>query len=308
LKEAGEPWFLNLREELQPNASITHTTQRELIHLKARDAAKKGAKALFIYNTDESKPDMRYTGNDKDQTLPIPVIFVRNAESVKYFTDEAATLQIKLNIKFTRNSRTGHNILAYLDNGARTTIVLGAHYDHLGMGEEGNSLSGIKEKQIHNGADDNASGIAALLELSKLLKKSRLKNNNYLFIAFSGEEQGLLGSRYFVDNPTINLPKINYMINMDMIGRLNDSSKTLTVGGYGTSPHWAKLITRPKKEVFFHIRYDSSGTGPSDHTSFYRKNIPVLFFFTGLHSDYHKPGDDFNKLNYTGGYRNIFTK
>lgn len=203
----------------------------------------------------------------------------------------------------------GHNVIGYIDNGAATTIVLGAHYDHLGYGEDGNSRSTSKEPAIHNGADDNASGTAALIELARGLKKSKAKNNNYLFIAFSGEELGLFGSKYFVENPTIDLKTVNYMINMDMLGRLNDSAKVLTIGGFGTSPAWDNAINNNE---FFKLPYpgvspqslvikiDSSGTGPSDHTSFYRKDIPVLFYFTGLHSDYHKPTDDADKINYDG--------
>ena len=126
------------------------------------------------------------------------------------------------------------------------------------------------------------------------------KKNNYLFIAFSGEELGLFGSKYFAEHPTIDLTKVNYMLNMDMVGRLNDSSHVLTVGGYGTSPTWGELFSTNNDKKYFTIKFDSSGTGPSDHTSFYKKDIPVLFFFTGLHSDYHKPTDDFDKINYQG--------
>ncbi|HRI22986.1 MAG TPA: M20/M25/M40 family metallo-hydrolase, partial [Panacibacter sp.] len=187
-----------------------------------------------------------------------------------------------------------------LDNGASKTIVIGAHYDHLGYGEDHNSLY-TGEAAIHNGADDNASGTAALIELAKMLKTSKLKSRNYLLLAFSGEELGLFGSKYFTEHPTIPLSTADYMINMDMLGRLNDSSHALTVGGYGTSPAWGQTFSATDK--FFTIKFDSSGSGPSDHTSFYRKDIPVLFFFTGLHSDYHKPGDDAVKINYTGELR-----
>jgi Predicted aminopeptidases len=159
------------------------------------------------------------------------------------------------------------------------------------------------EKLIHNGADDNASGIGGLIELARMLKTGKEKNSNYLFIAFSGEELGLFGSKYFTEHPTVDLAAVNYMINMDMIGRLNDSTNTVTVGGYGTSPSWS-FIGKEKK-LPFSIKIDSSGSGPSDHTSFYRKSIPVLFFFTGLHSDYHRPTDDANKINTIGEYRII---
>jgi hypothetical protein len=151
---------------------------------------------------------------------------------------------------------------------------------------------------IHNGADDNASGSAALIELSKQLKNSNLKNNNYIFIAFSGEELGLFGSKYYTEHPAVDLTNTNYMINMDMVGRLNDSTHGFTIGGYGTSPVWGQELS--STDQYFKINFDSSGTGPSDHTSFYRKDIPVLFFFTGAHSDYHKPSDDADKINYNG--------
>jgi len=155
-------------------------------------------------------------------------------------------------------------------------------------------------RNIHNGADDNASGTAALIELAKMMKKSKFKKNNYLFIAFSGEELGLYGSKYFTEHPTVALATINYMINMDMVGRLNDSTKSLAVGGFGTSPAWATVIKPNEKKLPFVIKIDSSGSGPSDHTSFYRKDIPVLFFFTGQHKDYHRPTDDAERINYDG--------
>src|SRR5678815_4702617 len=120
------------------------------------------------------------------------------------------------------------------------------------------------------------------------------------FIAFSAEELGLNGSKFFTEHPTIDFTKVNYMINMDMVGRLNDSSQVVTIGGYGTSPQWSSLIDPNNKKNPFSIKIDSSGTGPSDHTSFYRKDIPVLFFFSGLHSDYHRPTDDADKINYKG--------
>src|SRR5205814_2448708 len=135
---------------------------------------------------------------------------------------------------------------------------------------------------------------------SGLMENCRITKNNYLVNEFSGEELRLFGSIYFVENPTVSLGKVNYIINMDMVGRLNDSTKVLTIGGYGTSPEWASLINLKSKKSPFVIEIDSSGTGPSDHTSFYRKGIPVLFFFTGLHADYHKPSDDFDKINYSG--------
>ncbi|WP_425550284.1 M20/M25/M40 family metallo-hydrolase [Algibacter aquimarinus] len=202
--------------------------------------------------------------------------------------------KVNYNVVKGDSTITGINVLGYLNNNAKTTIVIGAHYDHLGYGAEGSLHRG--EKAIHNGADDNASGVAVMLNLAEKLKEKNT-NNNYLFMAFSGEEMGLLGSNYFVKNPTTDIKKINYMINMDMVGRLKADS-TLAVYGVGTSPI-LKQTLRAHNDSFKLIQKES-GIGPSDHTSFYNADIPVLHFFTGQHEDYHKPSDDFEKLNYQG--------
>ncbi len=195
----------------------------------------------------------------------------------------------------TDKSITGRNVLGFIDNNAKKTIVIGAHYDHLGWGIEGSLYKG-KEKMVHNGADDNASGVAVLLQIVKMLQHTN-SNNNYLFMCFSGEEMGLLGSNYFVKNATISTKNINYMINMDMVGRLKKDS-TLAIYGVGTNPDFKQIIEASNHN--FHLVEKLSGVGPSDHTSFYLSDIPVLHFFTGQHEDYHKPSDDANKLNYSG--------
>ena len=195
--------------------------------------------------------------------------------------------------------QTGKNVVGYIDNGAPTTIVIGAHFDHLGFGGKGSGSTSTEEGQIHNGADDNASGVAMLLQLAANLKKLKEKsNNNYLFIAFSGEEKGLFGSNFYSKNPTIELKRVNYMINMDMVGRLN-KEKDLAVYGVGTSPN-LKSFLETNNSYNFDLIYEESGVGPSDHTSFYLQDIPVLHFFTGQHEDYHKPTDDADKINYKG--------
>ncbi|MDP5081132.1 MAG: M28 family peptidase [Winogradskyella sp.] len=207
-------------------------------------------------------------------------------------------------VEFTTNADstiTGHNVIGFIDNNAKTTIVIGAHYDHLGHGGEG-SLYREKDKAIHNGADDNASGVAVMLHLASRLKtkndySENKDKNNYLFMAFSGEEMGLLGSNYFSKNPTIDAESINYMINMDMVGRMKADS-TLAVYGTGTSPMFKQTLKSNNDK--FKLVENESGVGPSDHTSFYLIDIPVLHFFTGQHEDYHKPGDDSEKLNYDG--------
>ncbi|MCB0433261.1 MAG: M28 family peptidase, partial [Mangrovimonas sp.] len=202
-------------------------------------------------------------------------------------------------VKFTSadstGTITGHNVIAYLNNNAEQTVVIGAHYDHLGYGDEGSLYRG-EDKAIHNGADDNASGVAMLLDLAGKLKTTNT-GNNYLFIAFSGEEMGLLGSNYFAKNPTLSKENLNYMINMDMVGRLKADS-TLAVYGTGTSPMFKQVLEAHNNK--FKLIENESGVGPSDHTSFYLQDIPVLHFFTGQHEDYHKPSDDYDKINYNG--------
>ena len=195
------------------------------------------------------------------------------------------------------------NVIGYLDNKAAKTIVIGAHFDHLGLNEHHNSTLMNSEGQIHNGADDNASGVSAVLELARLFSQNKLKENaNYVFALFSGEEDGLMGSKQFAENVKSKYPNVVSMINLDMVGRLN-KDKVLTVGGVGTSPIFGEIIKK-YKPAGFNLAIDSSGVGPSDHTSFYLKDIPVLFLFTGTHSDYHKPSDDTDLINFEG-LRNI---
>ena len=200
-------------------------------------------------------------------------------------------------IKFTENADgtiNGRNVVGFIDNKVTNTVIIGAHFDHLGYGGDG-SLYRDSIKAIHNGADDNASGVAVMLNLASKLKNTNT-SNNYLFIAFSGEEMGLLGSNYFVKNSTIDNKTVSYMINMDMVGRLKDSA--LAVYGTGTSPIFKQVLKSHNND--FKLIQKESGVGPSDHTSFYLADMPVLHFFTGQHKDYHRPSDDTETLNYEG--------
>lgn len=202
----------------------------------------------------------------------------------------------------TATTIIGNNVVGFIDNGAAYTVIIGAHYDHLGYDEFGSSTyraeKADEKPMIHNGADDNASGTAALIELARVLKTSTYKGHNYLFIAFSGEEEGLLGSNFFAKHPTIDTAKMAYMINMDMVGRLDTAKQSFAISGTGTSPSWETTLKQIPTDL--KVKFDASGTGASDHTSFYYINIPVLHFFTGTHYDYHKPSDDADKINYHG--------
>src|SRR5436189_2946972 len=261
------PWFFDLKETLEENKVNPHFDLEGFIKTKAEEVKKKSASALFIYNSSAIDDKLAFNAKDRSAQLLIPVVYVSKSASGKLFRDADAPLDINLKIKITDKIRTGSNVIGYINNNAVNTVILGAHFDHLGFGEDGNSMLRTGEKLMHNGADDNASGTAALIELARILKNTKQKNNNYLFIAFSAEELGLNGSKFFTEHPTIDFSKVNYMINMDMVGRLNDSSQVVTIGGYGTSPQWSSLIDPNNKKNPFVIRIDSSGTGPSDHTS-----------------------------------------
>jgi hypothetical protein len=192
------------------------------------------------------------------------------------------------------------NVVAVLEGEgphADETIVIGAHYDHLGFGGEGSFVIGKKE--IHNGADDNGSGTAVLVEVARLLstREKRLPRR-VVFIAFTGEERGLIGSARYCREPLFPLDKTVAMLNMDMVGRLKDEK--LIIQGLDTATEFVAVIDRLNEGFGFDLTKKDGGTGPSDHSSFYLQKIPVMHFFTGLHSDYHRPSDDVEKINVPG--------
>ena len=205
--------------------------------------------------------------------------------------NQSASLTV--NIKTTRV--TVNNVLAYLPGQTDEYVIIGAHYDHLGRGDS-NSLAPSQIGQIHPGADDNGSGTAGVLELARMLAplKGQLRRG-ILFESFAGEELGLLGSAAWVRNPTRPLDKAVAMLNMDMIGRIKDQK--IYIGGVGTGSTLKATVEQAAANSGFKIEYSPGGYSSSDHTSFVAKKIPVLFFFSGLHSDYHKPSDTWEKIN-----------
>jgi aminopeptidase YwaD len=212
-KEKGMPWFWDIKESLEENKDNPHFDLTDAIKNKAIEYAGKGASALIVFNSGDVNDELKFDGKSKSSEVKIPVVYLTKIASEKYLSDNSADLNIDLQTAFGNKKRTGHNVIGYIDNGAAHTIIIGAHYDHLGYGEDHNSLWTGKP-EIFNGADDNASGTAAVLELAKILKNSKLKNNNYLFICFSGEELGLFGSKYFTENPTVPLDAVSYMIKL----------------------------------------------------------------------------------------------
>jgi aminopeptidase YwaD len=311
-----------------PHGKFTTAGQ---LRFKVAAAQSAGVGALLIISSeDDLKNDSLarlHYDNAGLAAIPVAVISKQTAEKL------ANAKQVTLQTDVVRVDVPAHNVVGVIEGSDPVlkdeSIVIGAHYDHLGRGGEGSLAP--REGEIHHGADDNASGTAGVLELARIFSTQRPKlKRTLVFIAFSGEEEGLLGSNYYVNHPLMPLDKTVAMINMDMIGRMKD--RKLIIGGVGTAKEWRGLITQanmaqkttitansdapaPKGVPIvvsangrpimttdpngaFELTMNEDGYGPSDHSSFYSKQIPVLFFWTGTHNDYHKPSDTFDKINY----------
>jgi hypothetical protein len=215
---------------------------------------------------------------------------------------QLTNVEAEVYVDATRILKTVRNVVGLLPGTvpalADETVVIGAHYDHLGRGGR-SSMDSKLIGQIHNGADDNASGVAGVLELAAAFARDPApRKRGYLFITFAAEELGLNGSAYWASHPTRPIDKVIAMLNMDMIGRVHDNQ--IILGGIGTSPSFPALVDTAAKAAGLELKSTRSGYGASDHTSFYVKNVPVLFFFSGLHSDYHRPTDDWDRINAVG--------
>jgi len=296
-------------------------TQHSQLITKAINARNHGARAVIVLNgkLGDGEEDLLTRFGSVSGPENIGAIFVqaKNAVAESWFqsagkslkdvqdqinssTKPASfafpeTLQLSLHIDIETTRATVNNVLAWLPGQTDEYVIVGAHYDHLGRGNF-DSLAPSQIGQIHPGADDNASGTAGVLELARLLapQHDQLKRS-ILFMNFAGEELGLLGSAAWVKDPTRPLAKAVAMINMDMIGRIKDDK--VYIGGVGTGSSFKSILEQAQKETPFKIEYSAGGYSSSDHTSFVSKKIPVLFFFSGLHSDYHKPSDTWDKIN-----------
>ena len=291
--------------------------------LKAIAAKDRGAVALVVIAADEKFGNERLAKLSYDQTAGeagVPVAVVSRQVAAKWFgLADAAQLgamekakdkwaeyaqklrdvTVGLSVEITRRAVPAYNVVGVIEgndpNLKREYIVIGAHYDHLGHG--GESSLAPNSSDIHHGADDNASGTAGLLELARIFSAQRGQlRRSVIFIAFSAEESGLIGSNAYVNNPGAPLANTVAMLNLDMVGRLRGNK--LTVGGVGTSPEFRKLVESLNNG--FTLQLSEDGFGPSDHSSFYAKRVPVLFFYSGSHEDYHKPSDTADKINYEG--------
>ncbi len=306
-------------------------TQRAALRAKLKNAQKHGAVAVIFVNdiasTKEKKDKLipfGYGGNAAGKVIPAFHITQEKADQLlktglgKTLADIESAIDEKMlpqsqllsgvhlegNADIISNSVEGLNVIGILEpqdvkEGTENieTIVVGAHYDHVGWGGQGSLAPGTKA--IHNGADDNASGTTALLELvRRITERDERFSRRIIFIAFSAEEKGLLGSKYYVNHPVVPLLNTIAMINLDMVGRLADEK--LTVFGLGSSSVWSKILDESERETELNFFREKKAFGPSDHASFYEKQIPVLHLFTGLHEDYHRPTDDIEDVNIQG--------
>jgi hypothetical protein len=318
-------WVLILRGDPEPEKSVSgfipFSSDRDKV-LAAKDMGASGA--LLVSGPVFDEEDSFETLSSGDYSVEIPVLRIKRKVADKILEGKNTTiadLEKRINsTKKTSGFETGakvsggseiiekksttRNVIMILPGQDELLkdeyIIIGAHYDHLGMGGPGSSSRARDTVAVHHGADDNASGVGEMIELAE---KFALTNGSHkrsiILAAFSGEESGLLGSKYFTENPLIDLKKVNAMINLDMVGRLQDSS-SLQVGGAGTAEGLKELVKSLSDTNLIRLTFSDEGYGPSDHSSFYGKNIPVLFYSTGAHLDYHTPSDTWDKINYTG--------
>jgi hypothetical protein len=279
LQESGSPWFQDLRELLESGAGNPHFDLRGAIRAKAAACASKGATALILYNSGRSADNLSFDPRDKEEPVVIPVLYITKEAKRKYLKDDEASLDIKLKVAFSERKRIGHNVVGYLDNGAASTVVIAAHYDHLGVG--GDTSLRRDTAIVTRPWKDDVCGVAGVIELARMLEASKLKANNYLFVAFSGEEQGVYGSKYLAGHLPLDVSRVNYMLDQDRIDPQTDSTHGLIVGGFGTSSSWWGICREVKDVKGLSFRLDSAYSRVGDYSSFYTRDIPVLALYAG---------------------------
>ena len=326
--DAKGKWVIILRADPEldnPNSAfITYSKDRTKI-LAARDAGAAGV--LLVSGAEVEKDDLLMElklGRDNVSEM-IPVANITRALANKILLQSGKTIEdlekliieshspssfeietsVNISLEVIKGEVETQNVVAYIEgsdpNLKNEYVVLGAHYDHLGMGGAESGSRRPDTTAVHNGADDNASGVAAMIEIAEKLSamKDSLKRS-VVFVAFAGEEMGLLGSKFFAENPLFDLKSVQTMINLDMVGRLDTTSNTLSIGGTGTSTAFENLLKEMEKSSNLNIAQSPEGFGPSDHASFYVLDIPVLFFTSGGNSEYHTPFDDADLINFNG--------
>lgn len=271
LREKGVPWFADVKDWVEDNAPDHVTDIDKRVQKEAQRAAAKGSTALFLYNSSNTADNIRYNNKDKTPPLPIPVIYITAEGFKKYFNDQSQILDIELNVAFEKLIKNYNNIAGYIDNGAASNIIIAAPYDNLYVDEYQTAVANQKV----NDTVDAVGGTSMLIELAKMLRSSKAKNNNYTFIAYSGESVMLQSSKW-INSTTVTSPA-NYIINLNSVGRYDDNKKLL-IEGYGTSANFLETL-KPLAGKTLEVTVDSSFAGRD--TSVHYAKVPVLSFFTG---------------------------
>lgn len=270
---------------------------------KINNALAHKAAAVFFVTPPDQDDTLMSMGGAHVAVKDIPIVLLRRKglEKLGLSLAEPGSFSAIGQTELIPVKDTGYNVVGYLPTGNDTTVIIGAHFDHLGWGGKGSSRYLGREKKIHYGADDNASGTAAMMELARHFAsiKSQLRYS-LLFVAFSGEETGILGSAWYVRNWTIDSSKLRMMVNLDMVGRLRAQDKGLAIFGTGTCTEFKQYFDSTLTDSTMKLNFQETGTAPSDVTAFYNNGIPVLFFFTGQHEDYHTPEDVVGKIDTHG--------
>jgi hypothetical protein len=322
--DAGGKWVMILRADPEIDNAMSGFAQHSADRDKVMLAKDRGAAGVLMVSGEKLDPRDEFEDLSRGEySTGIPVFRIKREIANAIIKGENTTisdLEEKLNNTFSPHSFetssiidgkaelieqkiTSHNVLMVLPGNDPILkdefIVIGGHYDHLGMGGPGSSSRAPDTIAVHYGADDNASGIASMLEIAERFAAEKSNARSILFAAFAAEEMGLLGSKYLVDNMPVEAAKVNAMINLDMVGRLKET-RQLQIGGVGTAKEFRDIISRHTDTLVLKPSLSEEGYGPSDHSSFYGKDIPVLFFSTGAHLDYHTPYDTPGKINYSG--------
>lgn len=325
---AAGKWVLILRDgPPKPAAGTDPFEPHRSLRKKAQNAKDAGAGGvLFVSGALQEQEDelLKLNADQGLTTIGIPVLHIRRSAADRLLRSsgmDLATLQGKLDstrqpaslaldtvvdgqAEVVRQMGRTHNVVALLEGSdpllKEEFVIIGAHYDHLGMGGPGSGTRRPDTVAVHNGADDNASGVAGVLELAEKWAAGDRPRRSLVFVAFAAEEMGLLGSKYFVNNPLVDMKRVQLMINLDMVGRLNEESRAISVGGTGTAVGLAEMVQSRAQQHGLNPALSPEGYGPSDHASFYGKDISVLFFMTSISPEYHTPDDDAGLINGPG--------
>ncbi|MFC2129607.1 M28 family peptidase, partial [Bacteroidota bacterium] len=315
-QQGAGKWLMIEAGKTRTNAmGSSHISYVELRSIALRSFDHGAAGIIFVSASDDGL-DYPELSEAKRLVVPLPTIMISRKMAgeilQKEFTEVLAAAEAgkliqtgvefeavtQVDISTSPSFNSTVSITGTDDSLVSQYVIIGAHHDHLGMGGPGTSSRAPDTIAVHYGADDNASGVAGVLELAEHIG-SREPSRSFVFLTFGGEEMGLLGSKYFTKNPTIELDQVQAMINLDMIGRLNED-RQIQIGGIGTSPLFRSMIDTINKNYNFNLKYSEAGYGPSDHSSFYAKDIPVLYISTGANTDIHTPSDDITKINFEG--------